>query len=90
MSLKVVLPHFLCSNANENELMVECSNISELYDAFYKRDTEIVNKIFSENKSFRRNVILVLDGKMVKKSEFDNIKFGEKGVLEILLQLAGG
>lgn len=88
MSLKVVLPHFLC--ADENELIVECSNVGELYEAFHKKDAEIANKIFSEDKSFKRNVILVLNGKLVKKSEFDNIKFGEKGVLEILLQLAGG
>ncbi|SHO53553.1 hypothetical protein [Anaerocolumna xylanovorans] len=90
MNLKVVLPSYLCEDANENELNVCCSNLQGLYSVLLKECSGIVNKIFDEDKMLKRGVILALDGKMINKSNYDQIEFGEHSVLEILLQLAGG
>ncbi len=90
MNLKIIMPSYLCGDTNENELNVCCSNLQELYSVLSKECLEIVNIIFDENKMFKRGVILALDGKMIKKTNYNQIEFGEHSVLEILLQLAGG
>ncbi len=90
MKLKVVLPDMLVTDINNCEVEVDSSNLQELCDELNKKCSNCVDKIFDENKNVRKNIILVLNKKIIRKSQYKDLKFNEYGVLEILLQLAGG
>ena len=91
--IKVKLPYFILSdiNAEEDEdIYVEAKNINDLYEVFETKYPEVTKKIFNEGKGVKNNVILALDESIIKKSNYDNVKFEDNQTLEILMQLSGG
>lgn len=91
--IRVKLPYFILSDINakeEEDVYVEAKNINDLYEVFETKYPEVLKKIFNEDRKIRNNVVLALNERIIKKSDYDNVKFKENQTLEILMQLSGG
>ena len=86
--MKLILPDFICEDTQEFEL--ECRNLSELYNSLAENNKEIADNLFENDAKPNKNVIFVMNDKIVKKGTYDKLEFDDNTVLEILLQLAGG
>ncbi len=80
----------IVEGGENTEIELNCSNISELYNEINSKFPNYVNSLFNEDKTVKNNVILALDGKVIRKKQYAETKFEPNGLLEILLQLAGG
>ena len=87
--MKVILPEILV-DAADTELELQCSDINSLYEELHKKNKKYADSLFNEDKTLKKNVILALNGKVVRKKLYNETKFNQDGILEILLQLAGG
>lgn len=88
--MQVILPQILVEDKKEEKVEVQCIDINGLYVEIKNKCPKYVNSIFNEEGIVRKNVILVINGKVMKKKEYESIIFSEESLLEILLQLAGG
>ena len=86
--MKLILPDFICEDRQEFQL--NCNNLPELYKSLEENNKEIADSLFENNYKPNKNVILVMNDKIVKKGTYDELTFDDNTVLEILLQLAGG
>ena len=88
--MKVILSQMIVEKGDVNEVELNCSNIDELYEKMNSNYPNYVSSLFNEDRSVKNNVILALDGKVIRKKQYAETKFEPNGLLEILLQLAGG
>ena len=86
--MKLVLPDFICEE--DQELELNCTNLKELYQCLMEVNSDFAEKLFESDSVLNKNVILVMDDKIVKKGSHAQLEFRQDTILEVLLQLAGG
>lgn len=86
--MKLILSEYIFEG--QNELSMQCRNLQEMYEEIQKIDSSIAEKLFDESGKIKRNIILVMNDKIVNKSTYSEVEFLDNTVLEVFFQFAGG
>lgn len=99
MNISIILPQFLSiliddkqekNTFNDCVIKLNARSALDLFIVFSQHYPQIVHKIFMDNGTPHKNIILVLNDKIINKSALSETVFKQDSVLEIMFQFAGG